>query len=525
MTDQFWGETAILAAICLFAALVAVVVLAPRQPGSPRRARPSEPLRNSGPVFLFDGASLADASADPAVLFGDAAADGFGWRDLYQALIATYPTLPAAPELLHDGDRHEVAAASGLRAGPLTVERIGTVTRVVLAADSLAPAAVPADQQSELDTLRLAMDSTPFPVWRMQSPDRVGWHNAAYGALARRLRGRDADPGLPLFDTDAPSLQPGRRTRVAIELDDHGHKMWFEVTLIRQPAGDLYCATDINAVVDAEIAQRNFVQTLAKTFAQLSIGLAIFDRNRQLALFNPALIDLTALPADFLSSRPTLLAFFDRLRDQKMMPEPRDYHSWRQRMADLVAAAADGSYRETWSLPSGSVYSVSGRPHPDGAVAFLIEDITAEVTLTRRFRAELEIGQAVLDRLDDAVAVFAPDGVLVFSNQPFNRLWGVDPDRSFAQVTVIDMVRTWHGQCAISPIWGELRDFVAMREGRGDWWAEVQLRSGRALNCGVHPILNGATMVRFCAIGPDPVDPVSPPAETLAETLAETATV
>ena len=73
----------------------------------------------------------------------------------------------------------------------------------------------------------------------------------------------------------------------------------------------MFYAVDVNAVVSAEISQRKFVQTLAKTFAQLSIGLAIFDRNRQLALFNPALIDLTALPAEFLSARPNLLSFFD----------------------------------------------------------------------------------------------------------------------------------------------------------------------------------------------------------------------
>jgi PAS domain-containing protein len=519
MYDQFWGETAVVAAICLFAALAAMVLLRPRDRAH-RRPGPVAPPVAGGPVFLFDGADLADFSADPAVLFGGDAAGGFGWRDLCGALAGTYPSLPAAPDLLRDGERHEIPAAAGLRAGPLTVERFGTVTRVVLAPDSLAPAAVPADQQSELETLRLAMDATPFPVWRMRAPDRVGWHNAAYATLVRRLRGRDADPGIPLFATDSPTLHPGRKTRLAIEADS-SHKLWFELTLIRQPAGDLYCATDINAVVDAEIAQRNFVQTLAKTFAQLSIGLAIFDRNRQLALFNPALIDLTALPADFLSSRPTLQGFFDRLRDQKMMPEPRDYRSWRQRMADLVAAAADGSYGETWSLPSGSVYSVSGRPHPDGAVAFLIEDITAEVTLTRRFRAELEIGQAVLDRLDHAVAVFNPDGVLAFSNQPFNRLWGIDPDRSFAQVTIIDMVRTWHENCAISPVWGELRDFVALREGRSDWSAEVRLRSGAALNCSVHPIQNGATMVRFCTLdndagtAPEPAAAALPAAATV----------
>ena len=122
-------------------------------------------------------------------------------------------------------------------------------------------------------------------------------------------------------------------------------------------------AEDVNAVVNTEIAQRNFVKTLAKTFAQLSIGLAIFDRDRQLALFNPALIDLTALLADFLSARPNVLSFFDRLRDNQMMPEPKNYNSWRHQMADRIEAAADGRYQETRLLPSGSIYRVSGRPH------------------------------------------------------------------------------------------------------------------------------------------------------------------
>lgn len=69
--------------------------------------------------------------------------------------------------------------------------------------------------------------------------------------------------------------------------------------------------------------RKNFVQTLTKTFATLSIGLVIFDRNRQLMLFNPALIDLTTLPADFLSARPNLLTVFDKLRDNQIMPEPK----------------------------------------------------------------------------------------------------------------------------------------------------------------------------------------------------------
>ncbi|NDW60289.1 diguanylate cyclase, partial [Yangia sp. PrR004] len=82
-----------------------------------------------------------------------------------------------------------------------------------------------------------------------------------------------------------------------------------------------------------------------------------------------------------------------------------------------------GRYQETWSLPSGSVYSVSGRPHPDGAIAFLFEDITAEITLTRQFRSELELGQSILDHIDDAFAVFGTDGSMVYSNTAYHTMW------------------------------------------------------------------------------------------------------
>ena len=40
-------------------------------------------------------------------------------------------------------------------------------------------------------------------------------------------------------------------------------------------------------------------------------------------LFNPALIDLTALPADFLSARPNFLTAFDKLWDNQIMPETK----------------------------------------------------------------------------------------------------------------------------------------------------------------------------------------------------------
>lgn len=65
-----------------------------------------------------------------------------------------------------------------------------------------------------------------------------------------------------------------------------------------------------------------------------------------------------------------------------MLPEPEDYKAWRVEFAVLEKAAASGQYEETQALLNGQTYRVTGRPHPDGTVAFLMEDICAEMSLT-----------------------------------------------------------------------------------------------------------------------------------------------
>lgn len=348
--------------------------------------------------------------------------------------------------------------------------------------------------QSELEMLRRANEATPCPIWQTDETGKVTWFNFAYGQLYAQVFGGQPEPDKPLFDlSDAPNLP----TRMSIQQNANPHPFWYNVTETRQPDGSFYVATDSNAVVHAELAQRNFVQTLAKTFAHLSIGLAIFNDERQLILFNPALVDLTELNAEFLSSRPYLLSFFDELRNKRTMPEPKNYNSWRQQIADLVAAATDGRYSEIWSLENGRTYRVNGRPHPDGAIAFLIEDISAEVSLTRRFRAELELGQSVIDSLDSALVVFSSSGILTISNTKYAEMWQVDPDRTFADITIIDAMRDWQHHSAPSPIWGELRDFVLDFQDRTSWFAQVPGPDGRLLDCDVAPLSSGATMVRF----------------------------
>lgn len=492
-----WFEFGIVVVAALVAVLIAVVIIRLTARGSPTVVVQEN---EAALAFLFNAQQLVHAApaALPLVENDGEASD---WSVLRRNVIARFPTFPKEPPPVK-GTSAEVVASDPDDAAVVRIHTFGDHTRVELVESS--PEDLSRDAH-EMRTLRILVDrlgrvcnTSPYPMWQTDDKGHLIWANAAYDVLADSLseeKQAESQKG-PILDI-LPAGDTPRRARASIVLQNDHPPSWFDVTATPQSDGLISHAVNIDAVVQAEIAQRNFVQTLAKTFAQLSIGLAIFDRNGQLALFNPALVDLSGLPAVFLSTRPDLLTFFDRLRDNRVMPEPKNYSNWRQEMANVISAASDGKYQETWNLDNGRTYRVNGRPHPDGAVAFLIEDISAEVSLTRNFRAELELGQSILDTLDDGLVVFSSAGILSFCNQAYRELWSVDPENSFADMTIVDSVRVWTEQCVEATNWNDVREYIMRVGDRKRWRKIVKTEDGRTLGLTVEPISSGATVLRF----------------------------
>ncbi len=438
--------------------------------------------------YLFDRGVLQHASAGADAFY--ALEPGYDeWADLHEKLVARFPLFPARPSMMHTGDLTLSAEDSS---GPMQIK---IRWKNAFSHVSILPAA-PDQGDSEpsiLGHLRHLTKTLSMPVWQTDQEGTLLWCNQVYKDTHASTFPDHSHDDVPLFD---PSLTETSQ-RVSLRDAATDKKQWYEVTRTEIDGILSYQAICVSALVHAEEAQRNFVQTLAKTFAQLSIGLAIFDRNKQLVLFNPALVDLTGLKAEFLSGRPSVESFFDLLRETRRMPEPKNYKNWRIAISDLIRAANDGRYEETWSLDSGQTYRVKGRPHPDGATAFLIEDISAEVSLTRNFRAELELGQSMLDTLDDGIAVFSRSGILTFSNAAYQGLWQVHPETSFADVTIHDAIQDWRRKCAPNQMWEEIESFVRNFGDRKPWSLPVYLADGAQLTCLMSPIVAGATLVRF----------------------------
>lgn len=484
--------------IVLCASAAAAAGLAYVSRGRPTTTTTHHDAEQFGLHFLFRNLDLEHASQDAEPFLGDRGAKT-DWAALRSNLNMRFPGLPDDARLLTVNSL-TLKAVGDNDTAVVHLDRDDQMTRLTIedvTQPNIAATHTVKSMQTELVTLRMAAQNAPYPIW-LQDPDgALIWRNGAYDELQSDTSGGDINPDRPVFNLDKTPIKVGGTVRMSIPNRRTDRLEWYSVTATRANDSTVFHAVNINAVIQAEVAQRNFVQTLAKTFAQLSIGLAIFDRNGQLALFNPALVDLTALPAEFLSARPDLLSFFDRLRDNRVMPEPKNYLSWRQEISNVIAAATHGSYQETWTLDTGHTYRVIGRPHPDGAVAFLIEDITAEVSLTRNFRAELELGQSMMDTFDDALVVFSSAGVLTFCNAAYGRMWKLDPENSFADVTIVDSIKDWQAQCNPDPAWGDMRDFVMKIGDRAPWDAQVHHITKGPLLAQISPIVSGATVIRF----------------------------
>ena len=454
-------------------------------------------------VFLFNNTELVDANERGESLIrslsgaeNEAEAEENPWQRLSRFLGSAFPDMNAQLAALADEGQINLEAVddSGFK---LRAEWLDGTARLTLCDTHAEEGSVILDRLSframedELAMLRATTEQSPILNWRENAQGQIVWANGAYMRLLGEIHeGEVVSWPLPrLF----PLGEPTTGQRVGLPCGPNGHERWFDLTRSADDKGNLVFALPADDAYRAEKTKSEFIQTLTKTFATLPIGLAVFDRARRLQLFNPALTDLTGLEPEFLLSRPGIEGFLNRMRNKRVLPEPRDYESWSRRLIEIEKGAAQAEFEETWTLPSGQTYRVSASPHPDGALAFLIEDISSETHMAHNFRAELETGQTALDMLESAIAVFSADGQLVMTNAAFDETWAFEGDETLAGVTLAEAIANWREVSTDHAIW----DAIEALESGTAVEGPMPLDDGECFTVTGSRAANGTLMVQF----------------------------
>lgn len=460
-------------------------------------------VESPGLRFLFDETDLIMASREAQDILATRPKGQTAWEYVLELTSETFPELLAEIGTVSEADPLVLRTECEGQPRFLRAEMRAGLIHLSLDEEAINSQFVQVDQrvldksEAELSELRSTLSDCPAPIWRELEDGTIVWANRAYRDLCEKILGDEAPvwPYPRVFDTQSADFSSGPKR---LRARDAGEVSWFTChQAAPNGAGQQFYAFPAQQAVDAEQSLQSFVTTLTDTFSHLSTGLAIFDRDRRLTLFNPALVDQTGLDPAWASGRPTLGAVLDRMRELRMVPEPKDYKSWRDQIVSMEQEARQGNYREEWSLPDGRTLRVTGRPHPRGALALLFEDITPELSQTRRYRAELELGTAVLDGMEDAIVVFSRTGTVLMANSAYVEMWGQDPNETLEDVSVADCTRQWSAECAPSPAWGDLRDFVCSPDNRAEWSAAFARVGHGILHARFQPLPGGGTLVAF----------------------------
>lgn len=456
-------------------------------------------------VFLFREGALVDCSDQGRKLLemldegGRAMRKSAVWIRLRAYLDPRFPELQAALDGLVGTGQAELHsdAGDGLILG---LRYSNGITHLRLTDTQIEGALVAIDrlsfeaQQDELRTLRDVARNAPALVWKTDADGRVIWANSAYLKTLYQVMPADRELTWPLPELFAEddTLDQGR---LALRQDESVR--WFAHSKTESHDQILHFAVPIDATIQSEAARRETLQTLTRTFACLPIGLALFDAERRLQVFNPAIIDLTGLEPLFLAARPSFEQVLYALREKRMLPEPKDFQNWRREIIEMEKAAETGEYAEEWCLDGGRLFYVTGRPQPNGAIALFIEDVTTEAALTRNFRNEIETAQNVLDALSDGIVVFGLAGQALLANDGYTALWKTDPCVDLGDGGLAQAIAMWSDACVPTTFWARLAEFATRSDAHEEISGSAALRTGIPLALRARRLAGGAVMVMF----------------------------
>jgi signal transduction histidine kinase len=348
------------------------------------------------------------------------------------------------------------------------------------------------------------LNARACPAWLAAADGSPIWVNAAWLAAVDAAsldeaaqRGATFDRGADALASEAANL--GQRREGVRWLSLGGRRRAFQITAQPLDGGGVGVWTeDLTDLEDAREETKRNIEAHDETLNRLDDAVVIFDRAKRLSFHNTAFAELWGLEPAWLTERPTHGEVLDRLRQRRRLPETADYAKWKaaelNRYEQLESAPDD-----MWSTPDGRTLRVVRQPHPLGGLLLLFSDITDDLKMKAQFSALVQVQQATLDKLSDAVAVFGSDGRLRLHNESFEKFWNITPLQLEAAGDFEGIVDLCVPKLHDMAFWKELKGRVADPDpsARMPITGEAQTSDDRMLEYRTRPLPDGATLIAF----------------------------
>ena len=354
---------------------------------------------------------------------------------------------------------------------------------------------------------REVLDTLPVPVWVRDETLSLRWANNAFLAatgMASLDSARDADARI-----DACELEFERAAQAGRQIVDvrrpatvSGQPRSLAFTLRALGTGDIAgMAIDMTDVVLAGNLSRVQRELFRQFLNRLNNAVAVFGPEGRLTDYNTAYARLWSLSENWLDTHPSQTEILDRLRSVRKLPERRDYQAWKRGQLELVEKP-ETRKEELWHLPGGKSLCVSVRPHPGGSgVIFLYDDVTDRLRLESDFNSLSKVQAAILNSMQDSMAIFGTDGRLKMHNANFARLWQLSEADLQNEPHVMQLAEACRHTIESGNIWEIL--LASVNAGKPEdynEWASARRSDGSAISLSLARLPDGATIATFSEV-------------------------
>jgi len=492
----------IVAASLLVCLLGCVWALVERARGAARQYAANGSLARAQAEIRFREAMI-QASPESIVIMGSDLAAPISYRGgsalLQDCLSGPDSTALAAKldALLESGSSFTLTARSRKKSSLIGIQGcvIGSRAAIFLR---------PEDGESALERGALAiLEAIPVPVWIRDRDLSLRWANKAF--LAATGSGsletaRKSDPRLVRGERDLASAALEGRDVVSERRYSviDGRRRALTVDLLRLPQSQVAgIAIDVTDSAQAEGQLKLANEAQADMLDRVGSALAVFGTDRRLAFANAAFARLWGLPAAWLESRPALEDIFDRLRENRQLPEQRDFQAWKREHLRLFEQDG-GELDETWHVAGGSSVRVRAFPYLLGGACYMFEDITESLRQATSLRLLKMTERAMIDAIEDGMAMFGPDGRLKMHNTAFAELWSLSDSELSAEPHLSRLEAVAAGKFGRDGVWSLIGSGVTSVEpSRYGEWGRVTRADGRVLSLSLTRLPLGATLVLF----------------------------
>lgn len=348
------------------------------------------------------------------------------------------------------------------------------------------------------------MGKAPFPIWRMAGTGRIVWANSAYVAAV----GADTlklvlDEQIQLDEDCAwqarKTMQDNALVREARALVMSGQRKKSLITMYPISGGVAGMAVDASEAEQLRIDLQQHIRAHDETLNNMGEGVVIFDADQRMSFHNRAFAGMFGLAEDWFADGPSHGEWLDHLREKRRLPEQPDYREWKQEELDLYTNWPDEVPDELWSLPDGRELRLVRMRHPHGGLSLLFGDISDQMSMQSKFNTLINVQAATLDKLNEGVAVFGPDGRLKIHNAAFENMWNF-PETALADEPrfhdlIQECLKFYHDR----EFWTEMmaRTTDPSPEARRHVSGEIHRSDDSILTYLSRPLPDGATLIAW----------------------------